>query len=835
MDEAPVVVVERKSRFRRIRLTRASHTPGEKITTPRTAPAKSTAAWKALAKAGTALGWRKPWVTKSVASELRRLHAARATAFKPDDDDAHEALLRQFWRALSSEPFTRAGEVWKSLGFQGVNPATDVRGGGLLAVMCLAEFAADFGAGLRRMLQQLAEAASTLADGSTSERFYPVSTTAIVICCRLCDAIGISDGMRGAIGEYELERRLKDEATLLRGPLARLLVLAPRRGQRSAFQWLFAMALASFHVKFVNGNCTYLDAQPLLGEVFLELERVGTSSTSISDVHSAFVADADVAACLDARDRRAKQRTARAAAAVVRLRGSHIARWRPAAGVRKSVAVERARAVDALDVGDTALTLSVQREASREERARSSARGAAAAPSGSLESVSGGGDGMGGDSMGGSGRQLSRQLVTSMTMPAGGISHVLSGGLSSGGDSINGLTAGPSSTVQVDEDMVEEVVHVTGASAASARSALRELSSGAGSQQEGDAAAVETLTRGTSHETVYVSFEDICDDEIHDETDTTDASGAKRPQGEDSDVKVRSPFSLSPFGDWWTSGQPPKVNSPKPTVSEHQFAPFGDLCGVRGRRGHDADQARLQRDLARTIHCREADAEPAGLNALCGGARRRGHEAEHARAQKELSRAIRVADLPDLAHAVDGRSPGRSAAATTARTATTAVASPADTMEPNMEPHPCGTLVLISGIGQPYGPELNGKIATVLAFQPPTPGAKARYRIRLPSGKQVYLKPNHVSWVSHGLAAENQRTVGLQEEIAERSASPIAPRGPLTPSWRTDSSVPMPARATSPHTVADRVQRAKSVNRINNGEEAAPAIDDARVIKVVEV
>ena len=352
------------------------------------------------------------------------------------------------------------------------------------------------------------------------------------------------------------------------------------------------------------------------------------------------------------------------------------------------------------------------------------------------------------------------------------------------------------------------------------RGVPRELSSGAGSQQEGDAAAVETLTRGTSHETVYVSFEDICDDEIHDETDTTDASGAKRPQGEDSDVKVRSPFSLSPFGDWWTSGQPPKVNSPKPTVSEHQFAPFGDLCGVRGRRGHDADQARLQRDLARTIHCREADAEPAGLDALCGGTRRRGHEAEHARAQKELARAIRVADSPegsDLSDAVGRHSPSHS----TPTAGTT-------------EPHPCGTLVLISGIGQPYGSELNGKIATVLAFSAPTPGAKARYRVRLPSGKQVYLKPNHVSWVNHGLEAENQRTVGLQEKMAERDTSPLGTRG-LTPSWRTDSHVPMPFPAAAADTIADRVQRAKSANRINNGDEAAPGIGEVKKVKVLEV
>ena len=252
---------------------------------------------------------------------------------------------------------------------------------------------------------------------------------------------------------------------------------------------------------------------------------------------------------------------------------------------------------------------------------------------------------------------------------------------------------------------------------------------------------------------------------------------AKRTQGEGSDISVRSPVNLSPFGD---------VGK---LISDNLA--FPDLCGVTGRRGHDADQARVQRDLARTIQFDDdADAEPAGLDALCGGTRRRGHEAEQARAQKELARAIRVADSPEGRHSPSHSTPT------------------ADTTEP----HPSGTLVLISGIGAPHGPELNGKTATVLAFQAPTPGAKARYRVRLPSGKQVYLKSNHVSWVNHGLAVENQRTVGLQGKVEEPNTSPLTTRG-LTP-------ISEPVAAA--HTIADRVQRAKSANRMNNGVEAAP-------------
>ena len=80
---------------------------------------------------------------RAIQEELRRLHGLRRTAFEPDTEEAHERLLKLIWSSLvpSDEPYVRRGRRWKDLGFQGEDPATDVRGGGLLAVQCLAHFA----------------------------------------------------------------------------------------------------------------------------------------------------------------------------------------------------------------------------------------------------------------------------------------------------------------------------------------------------------------------------------------------------------------------------------------------------------------------------------------------------------------------------------------------------------------------------------------------------------------------------------------------------------------------------------------------------------------------
>lgn len=199
--------------------------------------------------------------------QLRRLHRALTTPFNPDawNTVEHGWILRSIWRNLRpGEAFIRKGDGWKKCGFQGADPATDVRGGGLLAMQCLEYFSDKHGACMRAMLDELDTLIQTPPQGT---RFYPVSTTAIVIVVKLCNALKLADGMRGPISSKELEALLESPT---RAPVSLMIIPHAKLG---GFFGLFSLLLVDFHVRFVRRRATYMMAQQLLTETFAELEK----------------------------------------------------------------------------------------------------------------------------------------------------------------------------------------------------------------------------------------------------------------------------------------------------------------------------------------------------------------------------------------------------------------------------------------------------------------------------------------------------------------------------------------------------------------------------------
>ena len=113
----------------------------------------------------------------------------------------------------------------------------------LLMFTGLDSFATLHTLGLKAMLADLRSLEIT---GGPSD-FYPVSTTAIVLCSRLCDSCALSNGMRGPIKPEQL-------AALLKAPpptqfAADLWAILPDRQRRGGFAGIFALVLADFHVR----------------------------------------------------------------------------------------------------------------------------------------------------------------------------------------------------------------------------------------------------------------------------------------------------------------------------------------------------------------------------------------------------------------------------------------------------------------------------------------------------------------------------------------------------------------------------------------------------------
>ncbi|CCW65109.1 unnamed protein product [Phytomonas sp. EM1] len=84
---------------------------------------------------------------------LRCLEIERSTPFDNNNHD-HLSLLQQLWVAIGRplSTYKRTGEHWEQLGFQGEDPATDLRGGGVLALRQLVHFAKRHPSVIREMI-----------------------------------------------------------------------------------------------------------------------------------------------------------------------------------------------------------------------------------------------------------------------------------------------------------------------------------------------------------------------------------------------------------------------------------------------------------------------------------------------------------------------------------------------------------------------------------------------------------------------------------------------------------------------------------------------------------
>jgi len=187
--------------------------------------------------------------------ELRRLHKSSNSSFEPDESEEDLNLLRFIWKAMSpSRSFERKSERWKSMGWQGVDPKTDVRGGGRLAVECYEHFVTFYTAGAEKILREIKS-----MEVKNNERFYPLSTTAVVICTHLAEMIGFSKKNVGPLSLAALEKYLVAPKQI---PLGNSLL---NNDKGLSFTEMFSHVLCHFHIIFrENEKYTYMDCQKIL-------------------------------------------------------------------------------------------------------------------------------------------------------------------------------------------------------------------------------------------------------------------------------------------------------------------------------------------------------------------------------------------------------------------------------------------------------------------------------------------------------------------------------------------------------------------------------------------
>uniref|UniRef100_K3X0I9 ELMO domain-containing protein n=1 Tax=Globisporangium ultimum (strain ATCC 200006 / CBS 805.95 / DAOM BR144) TaxID=431595 RepID=K3X0I9_GLOUD len=120
-------------------------------------------------------------------------------------DEIYESLLERLWNAIyqdapamrkvsftgegsfSKRPFERVSDGWIDIGFQGTNPDTDFRGGGLLALKCLVYAFEAFP-------QRMFEIVMSQKPSGGGKKWYPVCVAGINLTCMIAGCLKLGNG-----------------------------------------------------------------------------------------------------------------------------------------------------------------------------------------------------------------------------------------------------------------------------------------------------------------------------------------------------------------------------------------------------------------------------------------------------------------------------------------------------------------------------------------------------------------------------------------------------------------------------------------------------------------
>jgi hypothetical protein len=143
---------------------------------------------------------------------LEQLQAEIFTAYDRSCSD-HEDLLRRLWSACQSSSdsvedsarFQREGVFWKDIGFQQADPATDIRGGGLLALRSLVFFVENFPSIALAMIASRKN--RVVGEGATAVySSYPWAAAGINLTRMLCQIFDVITPAGGR-GNFKMARK----------------------------------------------------------------------------------------------------------------------------------------------------------------------------------------------------------------------------------------------------------------------------------------------------------------------------------------------------------------------------------------------------------------------------------------------------------------------------------------------------------------------------------------------------------------------------------------------------------------------------------------------------
>lgn len=126
-------------------------------------------------------------------------------AFDPEREDHQETLKALWYAALPGREFHGLiSEQWKDMGWQGKDPSTDFRGGGLISLENLVFFAKTYPRSFQRLLQK--------QEGTRATWEYPFAVAGVNITFMLIQMLDLrSEKPSTSMGEIFLKMLAEDE------------------------------------------------------------------------------------------------------------------------------------------------------------------------------------------------------------------------------------------------------------------------------------------------------------------------------------------------------------------------------------------------------------------------------------------------------------------------------------------------------------------------------------------------------------------------------------------------------------------------------------------------
>lgn len=209
-----------------------------------------------IATLAAALGMStSPPLTQSQEELLERLKIKCSQKFDIDNP-AHEALLRELWAVAypGKELPALRGKHWKDMGWQGEDPATDLRSAGLMSLQQLVTFGREHDKAFQRLLNK--------TEGKRSDWEYPFAVGGVNITFSLIDALGI---LPLALG------RSKTTKLVPSAPFLRLLEKDPK-----AFDVLYAAAFQKLDREWLKAKASYMQFNEIMATTRAAVETALT-------------------------------------------------------------------------------------------------------------------------------------------------------------------------------------------------------------------------------------------------------------------------------------------------------------------------------------------------------------------------------------------------------------------------------------------------------------------------------------------------------------------------------------------------------------------------------